>query len=551
MQPQLVDLRDNRVVAHPSARRVTLLALTVAAVIVAGLVASERLGDHVPSLSGGSPSIVARPRGGPHGGGIIPPKHRRIVGRAAQSSPNIVFVLTDDLSIDLLQYMPVVQEMQRNGLTFNDYFVSDSLCCPSRASIFSGNFPHDTHVFNNTGRMGGFNVFHERGEERNTFAVALQNAGYRTAMMGKYLNGYLQSASKGGDPNLPASYVPPGWDEWDAAGWGYPEFNYLLNDDGTVQLYGNSPADYLTDVMAHKGVDFINSSVASARPFFLELATFAPHSPYVPAPRDANLFPGLTYPELPNFDTLPVNPPRWLRPRQPLTPQQITNIDKVFRLRVQDVQAVDDMITQIEQTLRADGIANNTYIVFSSDNGIHAGEYRLLPGKETAFDTDIHVPLIVTGPGVAPGTSTNDVAENIDLAKTFAAIGGTTMTGDGQSLLPILHGAQIPNWRNAALIEHKGRRLLPGDPDFQGPASGDPPSYEAIRTRRYLYVEYVDGEREFYDLQDDPYELDNVYDLLTPQDQALLHQQLMAMENCHTGPTCWSAMHVSNSNPPY
>jgi N-acetylglucosamine-6-sulfatase len=209
------------------------------------------------------------------------------------------------------------------------------------------------------------------------------------------------------------------------------------------------------------------------------------------------------------------------------------------------------MIDRIETALRDDGVANNTYLVFSSDNGLHTGEYRLMPGKLTAFDTDIHVPLIVTGPGVPAGTTNNDIVQNIDLAKTFAAIGGTTMQADGTSLLPLLDSAYVPTWRNAALIEHLGRKTRPGDPDYQGPSSANPPSYEAMRTRRYLYVEYKDGDHEFYDLLDDPYELDNVYNLLSPQDKALLHSELMAMENCHTGLTCWAAMHVSNSNPPY
>src|SRR5690242_9320735 len=184
---------------------------------------------------------------------------------APSQRPNIVFILTDDLSMNLLRYMPHVEAMQRDGLTFNNYFVSDSLCCPSRSSILTGNFPHDTKVFNNVGRRGGFREFYDRGEEEHTFAVALQNAGYRTAMMGKYLNGYGQQ--RGSVPGLPYTYVPPGWSEWDVAGWGYPEFNYSLNEDGTLQQYGSQPKDYLTDVLARKGIDFINSSAATGQPF--------------------------------------------------------------------------------------------------------------------------------------------------------------------------------------------------------------------------------------------------------------------------------------------
>src|SRR5690242_3963452 len=121
--------------------------------------------------------------------------------------PNIVFVLTDDLSWNLVQYLPQVRALRSAGTTFTDYVVTDSLCCPSRSSIFSGRFPHDTGVFTNGGDDGGFAYFHGHGEESDTFATALQAQGYRTAMMGKYLNGYKPASQEGGTQ----PYVPPGW----------------------------------------------------------------------------------------------------------------------------------------------------------------------------------------------------------------------------------------------------------------------------------------------------------------------------------------------------
>jgi len=461
---------------------------------------------------------------------------------APSQRPNIVFILTDDLSMNLLRYMPHVEAMQRDGLTFNNYFVSDSLCCPSRSSIFTGNFPHDTKVFNNVGRRGGFREFYDRGEEEHTFAVALQNAGYRTAMMGKYLNGYGQQ--RGSVPGLPYTYVPPGWSEWDVAGWGYPEFNYSLNEDGTLQQYGGQPKDYLTDVLARKGIDFINSSAATGQPFFLELATFAPHSPYTPAPRDAGDFPGLQAPELPNFNRLPSDPVRWEAGRAPLDASQIEQINSVFQRRAETVQAVDQMIGQIEGALAANGLSDDTYLVFSSDNGLHTGEYRLMPGKMTAFDTDIHVPLVISGPGIPAGTATNAMSENVDLAKTFTQIGGTNLQGDGHSLMPLFGGLTPGDWRNAILVEHRGPHLIPSDPDFQRSASGNPTSYEAMRTNRFLYVEYSDGEREIYNLVNDPFELHNLAGSLTLLQLEELHAELLNLERCHDGLTCWGAMHI-------
>ena len=464
------------------------------------------------------------------------------------SRPNIVFVLTDDLSMNLLRYMPHVQAMEARGMTFNDYFVSDSLCCPSRSSILTGNFPHDTHVFTNFGREGGFRTFYDRGEEHHTFAVALQRAGYLTALMGKYLNGYLanpgSSHADGQATDVPGTHVPPGWSEWDVAGWGYPEFNYTLNENGDLHFYGHHKSDYLTDVISREGTDFINKAATSGKPFFLELATFAPHSPYTPAPRDAHRFKGLLAPEPPNFDRLPTDSPLWLAGHQPLTFEQMVQIDKAFRKRAQAVQAVDRMIGVIEQTLQHQGVANNTYIVFSSDNGLHTGEYRLMPGKLTAFDTDIHVPLVVIGPRVPPGVKTSAVAENVDLAKTFTQIAGTTIPSDGHSLLALWHGHGTAGWRTAALIEHHGPHLLTADPDYQQPASGNPTTYEAMRTRTFLYVEYDDGEREFYDLRADPFELHNLAAALTPPQVRQLHRELLAMKHCHDGAACWRAMHV-------
>ncbi len=462
---------------------------------------------------------------------------------ARHRAPNIIFILTDDLSMNLVPFMPHVQALERHGLSFQDYFVSDSLCCPSRASIFTGNLPHDTGVFSNTGRHGGFDQFFARDEERHTFAIALKRAGYRTALMGKYLNGYM--GGRAAPAGLPATYVPPGWTSWAGVGWGYPEFNYVLNHDRTLRFYGHQSQDYLTDVLARDGQQFIAGSVAAHRPFFLELATFAPHHPYVPAPRNRQDFPGLQAPRTPSFDVLPTNPPRWLARRPPLGPRQIARIDAVFRKRAQSVEAVDQMIGQLEAQLTADGQLSNTYIVFSSDNGLHAGEYRLMPGKMTAYDTDIRVPLVIDGPGVPAGVSTPAMAENIDLAETFATLAGTSLDGDGHTLTPLLGGGVPADWRNAILVEHQGRHLRHNDPDFQESASGNPNTYEAMRTHDFLYVEYQDGEREYYDLRTDPFELHNLAPFLTPPALAQLHSEMLALEQCHGGAACWAAMHVA------
>jgi arylsulfatase A-like enzyme len=480
--------------------------------------------------------------GGTAAGGPSPLSRSRTAGEAAvravgAGKPNIVFVLTDDLAWNLVRYMPHVLRMQREGETFDNYFVSDSLCCPSRASILTGRLPHDTRVYDNSPPEGGYSVFHQRGEERETFALALQRVGYRTALMGKYLNGYKPAAHVRGN----RANVPPGWSEWDVAGNGYPEYGYRMNSDGHSRDYGYRAEDYLTDVLARKALAFVRRS--RSRPFLLELATFAPHAPYTPAPRDAGSLPGVRAMRSPAFNVVGRREPAWLAHFAPLDSQQIDSIDWKFRRRAQAVQAVDRMIGALEAELRADGVARDTYIVFSSDNGLHMGEHRLRPGKLTAFDTDIKVPLIVTGPGVPAGRTVGELSENIDLCPSFEQLGGAPVPAsvDGHSLLPLLRGRRPLGWRRAVLIEHHGRVYHPGDPDLPLHGSGNPPSYEAIRTHGSLYVEYATGEREYYDLRRDPFELDNIVAALAPQRLRRLHRTLIAIERCHGARACWRA----------
>jgi N-acetylglucosamine-6-sulfatase len=460
-------------------------------------------------------------------------KHSRATATADRSRPNFVFVLTDDLSWNLVSHMPHVLAMEQAGMTFSRYYVVDSLCCPSRSAIFTGEYPHDNGVFTNAGADGGYFAFNKHGDQRKSFAVALHDAGYRTAMMGKYLNQY--------EPRYP---VAPGWDEWDVTGLGgYGEFGYTLNQDGQRVRYGHAASDYLTDVLAAKGSSFIDSAAVSGHPFMLEVATFAPHDPYTPAPRYAHAAQGLSYPETPAYGRMPANPPPWLKGHAALTAAKENTITTKFRKRVEDDLSVDDMIGQLENELRAKGLARNTYFVFSSDNGFHMGEYTLISGKQTAFETDIRVPLIVAGPGIPAGRTASQLASNIDLAPTFETLAGLSVPADvdGHSLAALWHGQDPAGWRQAILVEHHGPDFSPGDPDRQTQEPGDPPSYEAVRTANALYVRYAGGAQEYYDTAADPYELDNLAAKGVP---AGLRNALSALENCHTGAACWAAAHL-------
>jgi N-acetylglucosamine-6-sulfatase len=457
---------------------------------------------------------------------------------AAQNPPNIVFILTDDLSWNLVPFMPHVLKMERHGVSFENYFVTDSLCCPSRSSIFTGAFPHNTGVFRNQPPDGGYDGFNANGNEPHTFAVALQRAGYQTAMLGKYLNGYRPGR------NGPAQ----GWNEWDVAGNGYKEFDYSLNQNGTLAHYGKAPDNYLTDVISRIAVKFIQRTAGT--PFFVEVATFAPHEPYVPAPRDSKALRGLVAPRSPAFGAAPdVNAAPWLLRLPPLSKSDRASIDRHFRSRAQSVLAIDKMIGDLQAAVAAAGQKPNTYFIFSSDNGLHMGEHRMMPGKTTAFDTDIRVPLIVSGPQVAGARILDEVVENIDLCPTFAELAGVHVptTADGRSLVPLLRGEEVTGWRTLALIEHHGPLAPAGeeeDPDLPGVRSGNPPTYAAIRSPWSVYVEYDDGTREYHDHVTDPFELHNTFVSLAPDMKASLHAALVALQACHGTESCWQAAHL-------
>jgi len=470
----------------------------------------------------------------------VPDGSTNDAGGAAK--PNIIFVLTDDLAWNLVKYMPHVVQMQQQGTTFSHYYVTDSLCCPSRSSIFTGKYPHDTTVFTNMPPNGGYAQYERAGNAPQTFAVALHDAGYRTGMMGKFLNGY--------DPST--NQADTGWVEWAVAGDGYPEYNYDLNHDGTTKPYGNTSADYLVDVLSGFANSFVSKGV-DGRPFMLEVATFAPHSPYTPAPRYLNTR-NEKAPRTAAFNTANQNPPQWLAQHTPLDAQQIANVDTDFNLRVEAVQAVDDLIAALMTTLQQTGLDKNTYIVFSSDNGYHMGEHMLLPGKQTAFDSDINVPLIIVGPGVAAGATVTNIAQNIDLCPTFAELAGTPAppTINGHSLVALLSGQPVSDWRSVALIEHKGPAVVwpdlggvdllpPGDPDNEPSTGPIPNSYEAIRMSDSVYVEYGDGETEYYDLTKDPDERNNTVAMLSAAQTKSFHKTLTAIKGCHNSMDCWAA----------
>jgi N-acetylglucosamine-6-sulfatase len=435
------------------------------------------------------------------------------------AQPNIVFIMSDDQDVATMQYMPRVQELLAGqGVTFQNSFVTEPQCCPSNVTMLTGQYAHNHGVLNNFYPTGGFQKFVENGGDQSTIATWLQDAGYNTARIGKYLVQYPEGST----------YVPPGWNEWystyDGAG---RYFNYSLNENGQVVRYGNAPEEYSTDVLTNKAIDFIDRAEANdAQPFFLTFTPSAPHAdsvpngPATPAPRHAGMFAGATAPLTPSFNEADVSDkPPPIRNLPLLTGAQIAAIDREYQTRIESLQALDEGIGRIVETLAARGELENTYIVFTSDNGYHLGQHRFLNGKFQVYEEDIRVPLIIRGPGVAVGATVEQMAVNIDLAPTLAKWGRATpdRVMDGQSLTPLLgQGAEIQNWRKDFLVEIF--RPLP--------PLGNGDVIRAIRTEHEVYVEYRSGPRELYDLRTDPYQLQNVYATADPVHIAELSQRL-------------------------
>lgn len=473
-----------------------------------------------------------------------------------KGKPNIVFVLADDLDAAEIQFMPKLKSLITDqGLTFENYFVTMSLCCPSRATTLRGQYPHNTQVLGNSLPSGGFQKFFQLGEEKSTIATWLQDAGYRTLLAGKYLNDY--------PPKSNPLYIPPGWNDWYSAVKGdpYGEYNYTLNENGKQVAYGNKPEDYGTDVYVGKALDFIKRSANENKPFFVFLAPYAPHAPYTPAPRHGNLFPGVQAPRTPNYDEANVtDKPLYIRDRPRLTQPQMDVIDRDYRKRLQSLQAVDEGIESIVNALKANGQLDNSFIFFASDNGYHLGNHRQLLGKISPYQEELRVTMIVRGPGVPIGKSLDQFTGNIDLAPTWADLGGAKPADfvDGRSLVPLLRGNPpgVNQWRQAFGIENGvdeleeidvtsssetvTELLEPQDEDQKDKAllskdrkkAQSVPPLRGVRLQNYSYVEYDTGEKELYDLKADPYQLTNLAPKADPKLLEQLAARVQALAKC-------------------
>lgn len=445
----------------------------------------------------------------------------------AASRPHIIVILLDDLDAGSVAYMPITQKrIFAQGVTFSRFFATTPLCAPSRATLLTGLYAHNHGVLRNTGDNAGYRAFRAFGGE--TVATTLQRAGYRTALIGKFMNGYP-------DAKEPDAQWPPGWDTWVAGAdhAAYEGENYQLNEDGVVSNYGKSRDDYLTDVIARHAVTFLTETL-STQPAFLFFAPYAPHAPSLPARADRGAYAGAKAPRGGSFNERRVRKkPRWVRKSPLLSDTRIAKVDENYRDRLESLQAADRAIGDLLDAVEASEASSNTYVLFLSDNGYFLGEHRQPHGKDAPYDAAALVPLAILGPGLPAGATISSVTGNTDIAPTILELAGASPSRDldGRSLLPVIHGETNAE-RRYLLLEGFGK-------ETEGHEAGETvtPAFNALRGAGLLYTEYATRERELYDKRRDPDELTNrVSDI--NKDLVRSYSSLLAGLATCSGSTC-------------
>jgi N-acetylglucosamine-6-sulfatase len=459
------------------------------------------------------------------------------------TGPNLVVIMTDDQAASTMSYLPATNAvLGERGVVFDESFVSYPVCCPSRASFLSGRYASNHGVMWNSGPVGGYRRF--RGDAA-VLPLTLLRGGYRTIHIGKYLNGYGWRDH---------TEIPAGWSDWqglvDPSTGQY--YGYTINDNGRLVTAGMNEDDYQTDVLAARAEVVIEREAAIDGPFFLNLAFLAPHGEFgapldsdeegdgeegpldngeavplaVAAERHRGRFAEEPLPQPPSFNGDLSGKPPMFASRRPISPQMQDQITTAYRTELESLLAVDEAVVRVVDALERTGQADDTLIVFTSDNGYFHGEHRLPFGKFFPYEPSIRVPLVVSGPGVEPHHSRSIVA-NIDLAPTLLDVAGLDPLEemDGVSLVP-LFTTDAPDWRRAVLLEGQ-----PPDGPRRQP-------YRGVRAPGLMFASYEDGAVELYDLQTDPHQLTNrVDDPRYAETRADLERTLRTLQAC-AGRSC-------------
>lgn len=486
--------------------------------------------------------------------------------------PNVVFVLVDDMmarefELGFGRSVPgwtsaLVTELYDQGTVFDNLFNSTPLCCPSRASYLTGQYSHNNGIWANNYDLteppgnGGWKRFWELGRDDDSLGKWMQDAGYETVLIGKFLNGYPDRPGR----FLPEEHVPAGWHEWygtftNDAPFSYYEFR--INENGTVVEYGVEEPAYLTDVERDHAVDFIDRIAPTGQPFFIYLSPFAPHGPTEAAERHKGSHAHVVVEPPPSFNEqdLSDKPQHIQDGAEPF----VRYLGGGFRRKLDMSLALDELIQAVIDALRDNGVLDQTYVILTSDNGLLNGEHQIA-GKSAPYEESIRVPLVARGPGIPTGVTRQHMLLNVDVAPTLLDLAGVPPPAsvDGESLLGVLTGiVPIQDWRQGVLIElltpigptpepdPLSERLRPLGPESNQPVTIPP--YGCYRSAGHIYCEYEPGDLELYDLIDDPYELESLHLTASSELIAALKEPLDALRNC-AADDCRSAARLPAPN---
>ena len=465
----------------------------------------------------------------PDGKGKPSKEKRRQQQRAnrRQKRPNVIVVMTDDQDDSMIGLDNTVRLIGSRGTTFTNSYVSFPLCCPSRATLLTGQYAHN-HGVTSTELPNGYNGLNHA----NTLAVWLRAGGYRTGMVGKYLNGY------GINDGIPertsdAKAIPPGWSEWYALTDDKDQrrYRYRLNENRQIVKYKSRKKDYVTDVLANKAVNFVKRRAPQPKPFFLWFNPTAPHGeagrPFgaqrnpTPAPRHLGAFEGAVRPRTPNFNEADVSDkPDFIQATPQLSAAEVLDVDLRYRGRLESMLSVDEAVKRLIGRLRKAGDLGKTYVIFTSDNGLLMGAHRLVL-KNYLYEEDTQVPLLIRGPRFPAGAVREQPVSNVDLAPTIAELTRVRpgLTMDGRSLLP---AARDPSFG-------RGREILFERSGFDA----------GIRSGDWVYIDRGPGaDPELYNLAEDPFQLESLHDVPAHNAiEAQLAARLAQLRNC-VGAAC-------------